>query len=90
MFTQMSEEGRSNYDSITFGDNPKGKVKGFAKGGMPHPGGAPASPRATPKREERLRWDARLEKIVIGCPVTSTDMKATTCIRCNPPPQGNP
>jgi hypothetical protein len=26
MFTQMSEEGCSNYDSITFEDNRKGKV----------------------------------------------------------------
>jgi hypothetical protein len=31
MFTQMSEEGCSNYDSITFGDNHKGKVKGLGK-----------------------------------------------------------
>ena len=31
MFTQMSEEDCSNYDSITFGDNRKGKVKGLGK-----------------------------------------------------------
>jgi hypothetical protein len=31
MFTQMSEEGCSNYDGITFGDNRKGKVKGLVK-----------------------------------------------------------
>jgi hypothetical protein len=31
MFTQMSEEGCSNYDNITFGDNHKGKVKGLSK-----------------------------------------------------------
>jgi hypothetical protein len=31
MFTQMSEEGCSNYDSTTFGDNHKGKVKGLGK-----------------------------------------------------------
>jgi hypothetical protein len=31
MFTQMSEEGCSNYDNITFGDNHKGKVKGLGK-----------------------------------------------------------
>jgi hypothetical protein len=31
MFTQMSEEDCSNYDSITFGDNHKGKVKGLGK-----------------------------------------------------------
>jgi hypothetical protein len=31
MFTQMCEEGCSNYDSITFGDNRKGKVKGLGK-----------------------------------------------------------
>jgi hypothetical protein len=31
MFTQMSEESCSNYDSITFGDNRKGKVKGLDK-----------------------------------------------------------
>jgi hypothetical protein len=31
MFTQMSEEDFSNYDSITFGDNRKGKVKGLGK-----------------------------------------------------------
>jgi hypothetical protein len=31
MFTQMSEEDCSNYDSITFGDNRKGKVKGLSK-----------------------------------------------------------
>jgi hypothetical protein len=31
MFTQMSEEGRSTYDSITFGDNNKGKVKSLGK-----------------------------------------------------------
>jgi hypothetical protein len=31
MFTQMSEEDCSNYDSITFGDNRKGKVKGLDK-----------------------------------------------------------
>jgi hypothetical protein len=31
MFTQMSEEGCSNYDSITFGDNRKGRFKGLGK-----------------------------------------------------------
>jgi hypothetical protein len=31
MFTQMSEEGCSNYDSITFRDNCKGKVKDLGK-----------------------------------------------------------
>jgi hypothetical protein len=31
MFTEMSEEGCSTYDSITFGDNRKGKVKGLGK-----------------------------------------------------------
>jgi hypothetical protein len=31
MFTQMSEEGCSNYDIITFGDNCKGNVKGLGK-----------------------------------------------------------
>jgi hypothetical protein len=31
MFTQMSEEGCSTYDSITFGDNRKGKLKGLGK-----------------------------------------------------------
>jgi hypothetical protein len=31
MFTQMSEQGCSNYDSITFGDNRKGNVKGLGK-----------------------------------------------------------
>jgi hypothetical protein len=31
MFTQMSEEGCSNYDTITFGDNRKGKIKGLGK-----------------------------------------------------------
>jgi hypothetical protein len=31
MFTQMSEEGCSTYDSITFADNRKGKVKGLGK-----------------------------------------------------------
>jgi hypothetical protein len=31
MFNKMSEEGCSNYDSITFGDNRKGKVKGLGK-----------------------------------------------------------
>jgi hypothetical protein len=31
MFTQMSEEGCSTYDSVTFGDNHKGKVKGLGK-----------------------------------------------------------
>jgi hypothetical protein len=31
MFTQMSEEGWSTYDSVTFGDNHKGKVKGLGK-----------------------------------------------------------
>ena len=31
MFTQMSDEDCSNYDSITFGDNRKGKVKGLGK-----------------------------------------------------------
>jgi hypothetical protein len=31
MFTEMSEEGSSTYDSITFGDNRKGKVKGLGK-----------------------------------------------------------
>jgi hypothetical protein len=31
MFTQMSEEVCSAYDSITFGDNRKGKVKGLGK-----------------------------------------------------------
>jgi hypothetical protein len=31
MFTLMCEEGCSNYDSITFGDNHKGKVKGLGK-----------------------------------------------------------
>jgi hypothetical protein len=31
MFTQMSVEGCSTYDSITFGDNRKGKVKGLGK-----------------------------------------------------------
>ena len=31
MFTEMSEEGCSTYDSITFGDNRKGKLKGLGK-----------------------------------------------------------
>jgi hypothetical protein len=31
MFTQMSVEDCSSYDSITFGDNRKGKVKGLGK-----------------------------------------------------------
>jgi hypothetical protein len=31
MFIEMSEEGCSTYDSITFGDNRKGKVKGMDK-----------------------------------------------------------
>jgi hypothetical protein len=31
MFTEMSEECCSTYDSITFGDNRKGKVKGLGK-----------------------------------------------------------
>jgi hypothetical protein len=31
MFTEMNEEGCSTYDSITFGDNRKGKVKGLGK-----------------------------------------------------------
>jgi hypothetical protein len=31
MFTAMSEEGCSTYDSITFGDNRKGNVKGLCK-----------------------------------------------------------
>jgi transposase InsO family protein len=31
MFTQMSEKDCSNYDSITFGDNRKGKIKGLGK-----------------------------------------------------------
>jgi hypothetical protein len=31
MFTQMNEEDCSSYDSITFGDNRKGKVKGLGK-----------------------------------------------------------
>jgi hypothetical protein len=29
MFTEINEEGCSSYDSITFGDNRKGKVKGL-------------------------------------------------------------
>jgi hypothetical protein len=31
MFIEMSEEGCSTYDNITFGDNRKGKVKGLGK-----------------------------------------------------------
>jgi hypothetical protein len=31
LFTQMSEECCSTYDTITFGDNRKGKVKGLGK-----------------------------------------------------------
>jgi hypothetical protein len=31
MFTEMNVEGCSTYDSITFGDNHKGKVKGLGK-----------------------------------------------------------
>jgi hypothetical protein len=31
LFTQMSEEDCSSYDSITFGDNIKGKVKGLGR-----------------------------------------------------------
>jgi hypothetical protein len=31
IFTQMSEEDCSNYDSIIFGDNRKGKVKDLDK-----------------------------------------------------------
>jgi hypothetical protein len=34
MFTEISEDGCSTYDSITFGDNHKGKVKGLGKIGI--------------------------------------------------------